>query len=114
EQVGEYGTDDRSGAGGVGVGGESAGGRDDCVNCRSSENGTSVVALSTRRRLRFLLETLSRELDDCPFYYSLPDVAAAAPTAARELGGSGGDKGGSRGVTGMHLPTVEAVRVSAW
>lgn len=66
------------------------------------------VGVSTRRQLRFLLESLSAELEDCPLFYSLPDVAAAA-SSSRELGAS---KTRRKRRAAKHLPTVETVRVS--
>lgn len=74
------------------------------------------VTLTSRRQLIFLLEALSKELLDCPLFYSLTDVADYRGGGHKKKsrwsfnGEGGGKRRGGRMVT--PLPNVEAVRVS--
>lgn len=68
------------------------------------EPNSTTPSFASKKQLLFLLGELESELPDCPFYYTLQDVAGRCGR------GFDGERGHGRG--GGPLPKAEAVRVS--
>ena len=70
------------------------------------------LVLASRGQLVFLLDTIARELVDCPLFYSLADVAARVDARGRRTPrGDGWGQDGSSGGKMSALPREEVVWV---
>lgn len=76
----------------------------------SPERPLFSAPLKTRRQLLFLLETLARELEECPLFYTLPELLAAE-SRHRSRGQGLAYNGAGNTKKGFVAPTVEAVLV---